>query len=126
MPLHTGGCHCGTVRFEFIAPSKMDVTECNCSKCAMTGYLHIFVPQEDFKITSGETDISTYTFGTHAAKHMFCRICGIKSFYIPRSHPESYSVNYNCLTPGTLEIKTRIPFDGQNWDQNISDLRAKT
>lgn len=92
----------------------------------MTGYLHVFIPQGDLKILSGADHITTYTFGSHAAKHMFCSVCGIKSFYVPKSHPEDYSVSYHCISPGTLEITKIIPFDGQNWEKNIEALREQT
>ena len=126
MAIHKGGCHCGTVTFEFEAPELMDVTDCNCSKCSMTGYLHVFIPQGDLKILSGGDKITTYTFGSHTAKHMFCSVCGIKSFYIPKSHPNDYSVNFHCISSASLEIGTIIPFDGRNWKKNIEALRAQT
>ena len=38
---HTGGCHCGRVRFEVDAPASLAVVDCNCSVCSKTGYLHL-------------------------------------------------------------------------------------
>ena len=124
--LHHGSCHCGAVKFSFRAPAAVDVTECNCSVCAMSGYQHIFVPQSELTFICGQDHLALYTFNTHAAQHLFCKTCGIKPLYVPRSHPHSYSVNLRCITPGTLRIKTRIPFDGQNWEDNISGLEDKT
>ncbi|MGH8457172.1 MAG: GFA family protein, partial [Stenotrophobium sp.] len=95
--IHTGGCHCGAVRFEVRAPAQVTVQRCNCSICAMTGFEHLIVPAADFKLLSGAEQLSTYSFNTGAAKHLFCRICGIKSFYVPRSNPDGYSVNLRCL-----------------------------
>ncbi|PIO61116.1 hypothetical protein TELCIR_17369, partial [Teladorsagia circumcincta] len=37
----------------------------------------------------GEEYLTTYTFNTHRAKHKFCSICGVQSFYVPRSNPDS-------------------------------------
>ena len=122
---HSGQCHCGAVSFTFDAPSQMTVTACNCSICHMTGFLHVFVPQEDVHIT-GEDNLTTYTFNTGQAKHLFCKTCGVKPLYIPRSHPEDYSVNLRCITPGTIEISETIEFDGQNWEANIADLQEQT
>jgi len=87
MSIHNGGCHCGKVRFEVTAPADIEVTHCNCSICRMTGYLHLIVSKDDFHLVSGKDDIETYTFNTGTAQHYFCRRCGIKSFYLPRSHP---------------------------------------
>jgi hypothetical protein len=114
---HRGGCHCGKVRFEVQAPAALIVEDCNCSICRRAGYLHLIVPAERFKLISGADALSTYTFNTGTAKHLFCRICGIKSFYVPRSNPDGYSVNARCLDAGTVESLTVSPLDGQQWEQ---------
>jgi len=122
MTMHKGGCHCGKVQFTVEAPADIEADECNCSICHMSGYLHLIVPREDFRLTSGEDDIRTYTFNTGVAKHLFCRHCGIKSFYIPRSHPAGISVNVNCLRPESIASLKITPFDGANWEKNIHKL----
>jgi len=114
--VHSGGCHCGRVRFELDAPAEVTVTECNCSICSKTGYLHLIVPQAKFRLLKGADSLTTYTFNTGKAKHHFCRVCGIKSFYAPRSHPDSYSVNLRCLDEGTVKRMNVRPFDGRNWE----------
>ncbi|MDH3374389.1 MAG: GFA family protein [Gammaproteobacteria bacterium] len=122
MTTHEGGCHCGRVRFEVDAPAAIEGTRCNCSICRMTGYLHLLVPKNAFRLLSGQDDIETYTFNTGIAKHYFCRHCGVKSFYVPRSHPSGISVNIHCLNPesiGSIEVSL---FDGANWEQNIGKL----
>src|SRR6267143_161074 len=86
--LHAGGCHCGRVRFEVTAPAEI----------------------------TGEESLATYTFNTGTAKHVFCKVCGIKSFYVPRSHPDGFSVNARCLDPGTVSRMDVRPFDGRNWE----------
>lgn len=125
MATHSASCHCGAVRIQFSAPEAVQRTQCNCSICQRTGYEHIFIPQEDATII-GEDNLTLYTFGTGAAKHYFCKTCGIKPFYIPRSHPESYSVNLRCLDAPTLTISETIEFDGQNWEKNVEALRDAT
>ena len=122
MTTHAGGCHCGRVRFEVDAPAEIEVTECNCSICSMTGFLHLIVAQADFRLLQGDDALSTYTFNTGTAKHLFCRHCGVKSFYRPRSHPEGISVNVRCLDPDTIAGLVVTPFDGRHWEENISKL----
>lgn len=122
MTTHSGGCHCGNVRFEIEAPADIEATECNCSICSKTGFLHLFVTRGNFRLLTKEAELATYTFGTGVAKHYFCRTCGIKSFYIPRSHPDGYSVNVRCLDRSTIASLTTTPFDGQNWEQNVANL----
>lgn len=122
MTTHTGGCHCGRVRFEVDAPAIIAADDCNCSICRKSGFLHLIVSAEDFRLLQGEDAIQTYTFNTGVAQHHFCNHCGIKSFYIPRSHPDGVSVNVNCLEPETIESIEITPFDGQNWERNVSKL----
>jgi hypothetical protein len=113
---HRGGCHCRRVRFEVDAPAALDVLDCNCSICRMCGFLHLIVPATRFRLLSGADDLTQYTFNTGAAKHRFCRVCGIKSFYIPRSHPDGVDVNARCLDPGTVTAMTVTPFDDGDRD----------
>ena len=117
-----GGCHCGRVRFEVAAPDTLEVTECNCSICSMTGFLHLFVARDDFRLLRGEDALMTYTFNTGVAQHYFCRHCGIKSFYLPRSHPDGFSLNARGLDSVRVEDLAVTQFDGRNWEQNVSKL----
>jgi hypothetical protein len=116
---HGGGCHCGAVRFEVLAPSTLDVLDCNCSICTKSGYLHLIVPRERFELLAGADQLSDYRFNTGTARHLFCAICGVKSFYVPRSLPEGYSVNARCLDPGTVDFMRISPCDGQHWEQHF-------
>lgn len=119
---HRGGCHCGRVRFEVDAPAAIDALDCNCSICAKAGFLHVIVPRERFRLCAGEEDLATYTFNTGAAKHRFCRYCGIKSFYVPRSHPDGIDVNVRCLDEGTVAALRVAPFDGRRWEEAAAGL----
>ena len=122
---HLGGCHCGRVRFEVLAPARLEVGECNCSMCSKTGYLHLMVPAAQFKLLSGEEALSQYQFNTKTAKHFFCSHCGIKSFYVPRSHPDGYSINARCLDEGTVEGMTVKQIDGKNWEKHYPAGRGE-
>jgi len=122
--LHTGGCHCGRVRFEVEAPADLVVHDCSCSICRMSGYWHLIVPASRFRLLQGQDDLSCYSFNTGIAKHYFCKHCGVKSFYVPRSNPDGYSVNARCLQPGTVTSITVDPFDGANWEDHAGSLAA--
>lgn len=108
---HRGGCHCGRVRFEIDAPATLDALDCNCSMCRMTGFLHLIVPASRFRLTAGADDLTEYRFNTGTARHLFCRHCGVKAFYVPRSHPDGWSVNVRCLDAGTVEHVNITAFD---------------
>ncbi len=121
-----GGCHCGAVRYEVEFSENPVVSECNCSICSKSGYLHLIVPAAKFRLISGKESLTTYTFGTGVAKHHFCKVCGIKSFYVPRSNPNGFSVNFSCLDEMEnlkYSIKT---FDGQNWEKHAAELEHLT
>ena len=121
----TGGCHCGAVRFEVLAPDEIEARECNCSICAKSGYLHYHVERDRFRLLSGADQITTYTFNTGTAKHTFCSVCGIKSFYVPRSKPDGYSVNVRCLDDGQVTVTGIGLFDGRDWEQAFAALHGK-
>lgn len=119
---HRGGCHCGDVRFTFKAPARVLVQRCNCSMCAMTGFEHLIVPAAHFSLLTDPAALAEYTFNTGVAKHRFCRRCGIKSYYVPRSNPDGYSINLRCVDRSTFEHIAFEDFDGQNWEQHGATL----
>ena len=122
MAVLQGGCHCGRVRFEVTADAEVAADDCNCSICRMGGYLHLLVAKTDFNLLQGEDALQNYRFNSGIAQHYFCRDCGIKSFYIPRSHPDGVSVNVNCLDQDCVGSVTVTPFDGENWEKNVHKL----
>lgn len=117
-----GGCHCRAVRYEAEVPGAVEILDCNCSICRMTGFRHLIVPHEQFRLLSGEGELTSYRFGTGAAEHLFCRRCGIKSFYQPRSHPQAWSLNLNALDDVAGIAVTVRSFDGRNWERAAADL----
>jgi len=118
---YRGGCHCGAVQFEVDAPERIQCEDCNCSICAKSGYLHLIVPKSRFRLLQGAESLTTYTFNTGTARHLFCKICGIKSFYVPRSNPDGYDVNVRCLEPVPADLIIK-PFDGRDWEQHGPQL----
>lgn len=123
--IYQGGCHCGAVKFEVDAPEEIEVEDCNCSVCRMTGFLHLIVPASKFRLLSGRESVTTYQFNTGVAKHLFCKICGVKSFYIPRSNPDGIDVNVRCLRTQPRLIKV-VAFDGQEWEASAATVAHKS
>ncbi|WP_020563627.1 GFA family protein [Methylosarcina fibrata] len=123
--IYKGSCHCKAVTFEVEAAEHLEVENCNCSICSKAGFLHLIVPLNQFKLISGEENLTTYMFNTGIAKHTFCRVCGIKPFYIPRSNPDGIDVNARCLDTKPLSLQI-IEFDGQNWEQNAHKIAHKS
>jgi hypothetical protein len=121
----TGGCHCGRVRFEVDAPATPEVLDCNCTICRMTGFLHLIVPATRFRLLQGDDALIDYRFNTGTARHLFCGHCGIKSFYVPRSHPDGFSVNARCLDALPLESLRITPFDDSQRETSMAALAAR-
>eukprot|EP00286_Rhodomonas_abbreviata_P003701 CAMPEP_0181346720 /NCGR_PEP_ID=MMETSP1101-20121128/33480_1 /TAXON_ID=46948 /ORGANISM="Rhodomonas abbreviata, Strain Caron Lab Isolate" /LENGTH=162 /DNA_ID=CAMNT_0023458855 /DNA_START=39 /DNA_END=527 /DNA_ORIENTATION=+ len=121
-----GGCHCGKVRFEVQTAPDLIVWDCTCSICKMKRNTHFVVPESRFRLLAGgeEGQITTYTYNTHVAKHMFCSTCGVQSFYIPRSNPDGKGITVWCIdapsaTQPTWWIQETRLFDGQDWEKHI-------
>ncbi|WP_024508510.1 GFA family protein [Bradyrhizobium sp. ARR65] len=121
---HNGRCHCGSVRFYVRAPAEIHAVRCNCSICRMSGFLHLLVPEDKLRIECGEHLLTTYQFNKNIARHTFCRVCGVKPFYRPRSNPSGFSVNVHCLDRRTIEAVKIDDFDGENWEQAIAATGA--
>ncbi len=120
--IRSGGCHCGAVRFAALLPDRIIAHACNCSICEKSGFLHIIVPECAFRIVSGAENLSEYRFNTGQAQHLFCKTCGVKAFYRPRSNPDGWSVNAHCLDAETRPVIDIEPFDGRNWEANARAL----
>lgn len=122
---YQGGCHCGEFRFQVSLPDSIEVEDCNCSVCSKAGYLHVIVPSQQFKVLQGQDRMQLYTFNSGVAKHYFCKTCGIKPYYIPRSNPDGVDVNLRCLDAQPPKVKI-VAFDGDNWEQNAHKLAHKS
>lgn len=121
---HRGSCHCGAVRFEVDAPARIAAIDCNCSICAKTAFLHLIVPQTQFRLLAGADALAEYRFGTGVARHLFCRHCGVKCHYVPRSNPDGIDVNVRCLDAATIAAIDIESFDGRGaWDEQAGRLR---
>lgn len=122
---YRGSCHCKAVTFEVEAPEVIEANQCNCSICAKSGFLHLIVPLSKFRLLTGEASLEIYSFNTGMAKHTFCKVCGIKPFYTPRSNPDGIDVNVHCLDTAPKKIHV-VNFDGQNWEANAHTLASKS
>jgi len=112
---YRGSCHCGAVQFTAQAPDRVTVQDCNCSICSKTGFLHLIIPRSRFTLLQGKDEITTYTFNTGVAQHTFCKICGCKPFYIPRSNPDGIDVNLR-KSLNALGLKTQLKLDLEGCD----------
>jgi hypothetical protein len=119
---HKGGCHCGKVRFSVVIQQRRALI-CNCSICTVKGFIHLIVPAGDFELLQGESELTSYRFNTGIANHLFCRHCGVQSYYVPRSHPTGFSVNLRCIDDLCLDDFELSEFDGANWEEKVEEIR---
>ena len=122
MRKYLGSCHCARVTFEVQA--NLDyVVDCNCSICRRRGALWHGARESDLRILTGEADLTLYQFGTHTAKHYFCRHCGIHPFVRPRLDPTRWAFNVLCIADVDPSSIPKRHFDGENWEQAAKALR---
>ncbi|KAL4682996.1 hypothetical protein H8957_006325 [Semnopithecus entellus] len=121
---HTGGCHCGAVRFEVWASADLHIFDCNCSICKKKQNRHFIVPASRFKLLKGAEHITTYTFNTHKAQHTFCKRCGVQSFYTPRSNPGGFGIAPHCLDEGTVRSMVTEEFNGSDWEKAMKEHKT--
>jgi hypothetical protein len=116
--MYRGGCHCGKVTYEVeVEGGIQGVMSCNCSMCARRGALLTFTPRSQFKLLSGEPELTTYTFNKHAIQHRFCKHCGIQSFAWgkdPRGN-EMAAINVRCLENFAFEQLPVKHVDGRSF-----------
>lgn len=120
--IHNGSCHCGAVQIEVEAPEDIHAYECNCSMCRRTGFLHLIARKEAFRLVGGADALATYVFNTGVAQHYFCKVCGCRPYYVPRSNPDGFSVNVRCLDAATIRSIKTLPFDGKGWENSGASL----
>ncbi len=116
MTTHTGGCHCGAVRYEM----ECDIDgglECNCSHCGKKGFLLKFLPASLFKQTKGtEEDMTEYRFNKKHIAHRFCKTCGVQTHGSAKDPEGNDTVAVNLRTLDD-EVPADLPitkYDGKN------------
>lgn len=113
---HKGGCHCGAVRYEAKVDLGAPVISCNCSMCGRSGTFLTFVPAAQFTLLSGESSLTDYLFNKEKIHHLFCKVCGIKSFArgTNRDGSPMVAINTRCLDDVDLEALKINKYDGKS------------
>lgn len=112
---HKGGCQCGAVRYTVKIDLETPVTACNCSMCQRAGTLLSFVPDRDFTLEKGEGSLTDYQFNKKTIHHLFCKVCGVKSFArgAGKDGP-TIAINMRCLDDAEIGALTIQHFDGRS------------
>jgi hypothetical protein len=114
--IYSGGCQCGKVRYE-VQMEIGEVLACNCSRCGRLGWLLAFAPATQFKLLSGEPDLTKFEFNKHMVQHQFCSTCGVQSFAIgthPKSGEKLAAINVRCLDGVDVDALRVKKVDGRS------------
>ena len=86
------------------------------------------IPESDPYGYHENYDFAMRQINTGTAKHTFCAVCGVKSFYVPRSNPDGFSVNLRCLDdPKDFSEVRIVNFDGRSdWDASAMAIAHKS
>jgi len=91
-------CHCGAVVIEATLPRGLNsARRCNCSFCSRRGAAAVTAIAASVRVLQGADNLSLYTWGTHTAKHWFCKTCGIYTHHQRRSDPTECGINLGCF-----------------------------
>lgn len=119
-PTHSGGCHCGSVRFEVALEPGFKGSRCNCSICSKTAVTGAIVKPHAFRLVAGEADRGTYRWGGNISTRFFCKHCGIHCYgegHLDAIGGDYVSVNLNCLDGIDVNELELVHWDGRhdNW-----------
>ncbi|PZQ65693.1 MAG: aldehyde-activating protein [Phenylobacterium zucineum] len=124
MPVWSGSCHCGAVRFRVEAEID-ELTRCDCSLCRRRGALMAKVHERALTIEAGEDRLRLYQWNTRVARHWFCGDCGVYTFHRKRAAPDCYGVNVGCLENfDTSDYPFRLA-DGLTMSVRSGEARAQ-
>lgn len=106
-----GSCHCGAVTFEADLDLTQPTFRCNCSICRRTRFWPAVARPAQFRLLTGQDDLTRYLFNTRKNEHYFCRHCGVRSFGVGTETPIGVmvGVNLGCLDDVTDEELANAP-----------------
>ncbi|WP_375740859.1 GFA family protein [Pseudomonas boanensis] len=111
--LHSGGCHCGQLRYAVDAPLS-DVAHCHCSICRRTtgGIVTtwVTVPLASFRWTAGMP--AEYASSASCVRY-FCAHCGCHLALFTQLSPDTMD-----LTIATLDQPEAAPANRHIWVKN--------
>jgi hypothetical protein len=114
-----GSCHCGAVTFEADLDLTQPTYRCNCTICRRTRFWPAVAREGEFRLLTGQSELTEYLFNSRKNQHFFCRHCGVRAFGVGNDTPigRMYGVNLGCLTDVGDEELARAPItyvDGLN------------
>ena len=117
----TGGCFCGSVRYE-IQGKKYEACNCHCTMCRRISgapfVSWLIVPAAEFRYTKGQPKtIRSSDEGVRA----FCDVCGSPLACVTRTHPDIIDVTIGSLDNPEAHPPTRDHYE----DTRLSWVRRR-
>lgn len=85
--------------------------------CHRMGWTLAFVDEDKFKLLSGQESLTDYQFNKKKIHHVFCKVCGIRSFCYgtDEAGKSAYGINVRCLDNVDLKsLPEAMVYDGKN------------
>jgi hypothetical protein len=111
---HTGGCHCGAVRFEAELDLGAGGSMCNCTVCTKIAAVGAIVRPSEFTLVSGADSLSVYEWGAKISRRHFCKHCGVHCFAF--GHLDVLGGDYVSINFNTLDDFDRGEVSISHWD----------
>jgi len=118
---HTGGCHCGAIRFEATLDASKG-SRCNCTICLKSGITGAMMKPHELVVTKGEDTASMYEWGGKIGKRYFCPTCGIHVY--GRGHLAELGGDYATVNMNTLDAVDPIDLKVVYWDGRHDNWQA--
>jgi hypothetical protein len=94
----TATCHCGAVELAVTLSDGFETARrCDCSYCRRRPAAVVSASLDGLRVVRGAENLAVYTWGTHTARHHFCKTCGIYMYHRRRSDPNEYGVNLYAI-----------------------------
>jgi len=118
--MYLGKCLCGAVEIA-IKGDISDIIHCHCSLCRKNSGTAFatngFINSADFKIISGEDNLTTFSFKPGRNRH-FCTRCGSPVYSSNDQDPERYRIRLGILDSDIAEkpIAHNFVSSKANWE----------
>ncbi len=122
---HTGGCHCGRVRFIVEAPADLQCVDSDRNMYTLKGrFPHVVVPKGRVLLLTSSDHLSVYHFGNLPVgpvqevfefQNLFCKTCGVHCFGYNKAK-DTMHVNSMALDMDTVnQVTVAFESDRSSW-----------
>ena len=126
---YSGGCACGTIRFE-ITDEPVGTNDCQCRQCQQRsgtghGSYMAFASRAKVKLTGDAKEWDVTGDGGTLKRHAFCPVCGSPVYLTFPAMPDLFIVHAGSLDdPGRYKPQfVTYHVSGQDWDAVAPGLK---